>query len=142
MARLANGVVILSAGRVGNFVWAAMDDGTLGRDGADDWISANVAANHNAKASPEWRFCDSWVGGTMAFKKGCGSNHTTDRGKYGSAGTGYTGIVALGGTDNVALICYDLGRFGSSTFGGIYGKDPYFHSIWCVNVTARIKQQD
>jgi hypothetical protein len=139
VVHLANGAVILSAGRVGNFVWGVVDDETLGRDGSsDDWVSANIAANHNAKVSPpEWRFCDSWVSGTMAFEEGCGSK-PTDRGKYGSAGTGYTGIVALPNTNDTALICYDLGRHGSSTFGGPWGRDPYFHSIWCVNVTATI----
>eukprot|EP01045_Picozoa_sp_COSAG04_P005318 COSAG04_NODE_245_length_18929_cov_6.708391_4_plen_3740_part_00 len=124
LAMLPNGVVLLSSGRYGTFVWASTNQSVDSASTA--WIRGNVAANHNQHVAPEWHLPAHWVAGEWpAGGPGTGGSQPS---------TGYSGLIRWPGSKDTALLCYDrshhyMGLLTSSSSGGT-------DSIWCVNVTA------
>ena len=98
VARLANGLLALSSGRIGLFLDVSPDNGTT-------WHSVDVALNHNVLSdSIDDRFSE-------AFIRGAGDS---------AMSTSYTSLVHYPGT-NVVQVCYDRLGNGWDPAPGSYG---------------------
>ena len=111
LARLANGLMLLSGGRTGLFLWVCAD----GR--GDQWARLNLAEHHNSLVG------DSALRYSEAF---CEAQDVQP-----AQSTSYTGIMALNADE--ALICYDRLANG---WGGAPGPGDDQDIVFCVRVHA------
>lgn len=111
LALLANGMLVVSGGRFGLFLWVSPDGA-----GAS-WVAFNVAAHHNAAISdPSLQFDAQFV------------NATANKGWS----TSYTSIVPMRSVGEGSLLyCYDRLANGWKQPPGPYGKA---NTIFCVRL--------
>ena len=111
LLRLANGVILLSGGRQGLFVWVCTDGE------GKKWERVNLAQHHNRHvADNALHYADALCEG-----KGVDPPQTTS----------YTGIAALGPGE--ALVCYD--RLGNG-WKGAPGASGAFDAVFCIRLKA------
>ena len=108
LACLSNGLIALSTGRIGLYVYVSPDNGTA-------WESLDIALNHNV-LSPAVadRFSE-------AFVRGAGDS---------TMSTSYTSLIHYPGTD-VVQVCYDRLGNGWDPAPGAYGNTS---SVWCAKL--------
>ena len=105
LATLANGLITLSTGRIGLFVYVSADN-------ASSWHSLDVSLNHNIQtASIGDRY-------SQAFVRGAGDS---------TMSTSYTSLVHYDGT-NIVQVCYDRLADGWNPPAGPYGNST---AIFC-----------
>ena len=112
LACLSNGLIVLSTGRIGLYVYVSPDNGTA-------WESLDIALNHNV-LSPRTndRFSE-------AFVRGAGDS---------TMSTSYTSLVHYAGTD-VVQVCYDRLGNGWDPAPGSYGDTS---SVWCSKLQVAV----
>ncbi len=110
LARLENGLIVLSSGRPGLFLWVCSDGEENG------WERFNLAAHHNAA------FPDRSQHYTDAF---CQADPQVSP----ALSTSYTGILAMG--PHEVFVCYD--RLGNG-WGGAPGPWGGTDAIFCVRL--------
>ena len=111
IVRLANGVMLLSGGRQGLFVWACTDGE------GKKWDRFNLGEHHNKHVQ------DKALHYTEAFCKGEGVDPAQS--------TSYTGMAAVGPDD--VLVCYDRLANGWKGAPGPYGPCD---AVFCVRIKA------
>ena len=111
LVRLANGVLLLSGGRQGLFVWVCADG--VGKK----WERINLAEHHNRRVQ------DKALHYADAFCEAKGVDPPQS--------TCYTGMAAVG--PNEALVCYD--RLGNG-WKGAPGPWGAFDVVFCVRITV------
>lgn len=110
LLRLPNGLLVVSAGRYGIFLWVCSDG--VG----DAWTAFNVAAHHNAMVTdPALKYDQGFV------------NATSDKGWS----TSYTSIAAV--DDSSLVYCYDRLTNGWKPPPGPWGTANY---LFCVHLTV------
>lgn len=111
LARLKNGILLLSGGRPGLYVWACADgEGKI-------WERVNLAEHHNAHVAEEsMQYSPDWCGGKWTDPPGS---------------TSYTGMALVG--DNEVLVCYD--RLGNG-WNGAPGPLGTHDAVFCVRIKA------
>jgi hypothetical protein len=109
---LENGLILLSGGRLGLFLWVCADGE------GKTWERINLAEHHNATvADSNVRFSDAFCEAEASFDP------------YQS--TSYTGMVAAGPDE--ALICYDRLANGWEGAPGPWGAED---AVFCIRVRA------
>ncbi len=112
LLRLANGLILLTGGRPGLFLWVCADGE------GERWQRVNLGEHHNALMEDgSLHYSDQFCEG----KRKCEPNQSTC----------YTDMIATG--DNEALVCYD--RLGNGWDGapGPWGEEDV---VFCVRVRA------
>jgi hypothetical protein len=112
LVRLENGIILLSGGRHGLFLWVCADGA------GENWERVNLAEHHNAS------FQDASLHYSEVFCK------AAERVQPDQS-TAYTGIRALGPDE--ALVCYDRLANGWSGAPGPWGG---FDTVFCVRIKA------
>lgn len=114
--RLGNGLILLSGGRLGLFLWVCAD----GEGRA--WERINLAEHHNALLSdPSVRFSDAFCEAKAQFDP--------------YQGTSYTGMIPAGPDE--ALICYDRLANGWEGAPGPWGEAD---AVFCLRVRVMRQQ--
>lgn len=113
LVRLANGLILLSGGRPGLFLWVCADGQ------GERWERLNLAEHHNACVTdPALRFSDAF----------CEAKERVNP----AQSTSYTDLIAVGPDE--ALVCYDRLANGWSGAPGPWGETD---AVFCVRVKAR-----
>ena len=113
LACLMNGLLTLSTGRIGLFLYTSANNGT-------SWHSLDVALNHNVlSSSVSDRYSE-------AFVRGAGDS---------TMSTSYTSLVAYEGT-NTVQVCYDRLANGWDKAPGSYGNST---AIFCSKMSLTAK---
>ena len=127
IVKLPNGLLVISTGRQGQFLWVADDP-------PESWTPWNVAAHHNrnfAKGAPpggeeiyqNLTYFD-WERRREDFpQSGRQPPHAWN--EAGSGTTAYTGLVNLPGTNDVVL-CYDKNGHAWAPYPGDGDKSAVF----------------
>ena len=108
LACLSNGLLTLSTGRIGLFVYVSPDNGTA-------WESLDVALNHNVLTHT---IGDRY---SEAFVRGAGDS---------AMSTSYTSLVHYPGT-NIVMVCYDRLGNGWDKAPGAYGNTS---AVFCAKL--------
>lgn len=112
LVRLPNGLMLLTGGRPGLFLWVCTDGQ------GERWERFNQAEHHNALvADPARRFSDAF----------CEAKERVNP----AQSTSYTDMVAVGPDE--ALLCYDRLGNGWSGAPGLWGETD---AVFCVRVKA------